>query len=222
MQTFSDVLKALPVAETGQTIWVRRLFIGLIFCVIMFVLLMTLGWYFSSPFLVFAGYILIVLALVCWVGQMALGLWELHKMTRDAAGWIGSRLDKRYEEERVIAASLAENQLSELKGMTVRIDAEVLMQEKWLEVIKPFSILVPAVLIIATSKYFDLPAGVQNFLQLAGAALIAGLGLGAVSIYSALFKLRRVSSALHRAIAIAEEKKTVRFRKVSRRRGCDC
>jgi ABC-type multidrug transport system fused ATPase/permease subunit len=222
MQTFSDVLKALPVAETGQTIWVRRLFIGLIFCVIMFVILMALGWYLSSPFLIFAGYIPIALAVVCWVGQIALEMRDLHKMTTGAAGWIGSRLDKRYEEERVIAASLAESHLSKLKSMTVRIDAEVLTQEKWLEVIKPFSILVPAVLIIATSKYFDLPAGVQNFAQLAGAALIAGLGLGAISIYSALVKLRRVSSALHRAIAIVEVRKTVRFRKVSRRRGSNC
>jgi MFS family permease len=221
MQTFSDILKALPRAEKGQKIWVRRLFIGLIFCVTMFVILMALGWYLHSDVLTSAGYISIVLAVICWAGQIALAARELRKMTADAAGWIGSRLDQRYEEERVIAASLAQNHLSELKSMAARIDAEVLTQEKWLEVIKPFSIFVPAVLIIVTSKYFDLPAGVQNFSQLIGAALIAGLGIGAVSIYAALVKLRRVSSALHRAIGIVEEKKTVGFRKVSRRRGSD-
>jgi hypothetical protein len=142
-------------------------------------------------------------------------------MTVDAPGWIGSQLDQRYEKERVVAASLANNQLSELKSMAARIDAEVLTQEKWLEVIKPFSILVPAALIIFTSKYFDFPAGVQNFSQLFGGALMAGLAVGAMSIYSALVKMRRVSSALHRAIGMAEEKKTARFRKVSRRRGSD-
>ena len=221
MQTFSDILKALPKAEKGQTTWARRLFIGLIFCVTIFVILMALGWYLHSAFLTSAGYISIVLAVICWMGQIALQAMELRKMTADAAGWIGSQLDQRYEEERVIAARLAQNHLSELRSMAARIDAEVLTQEKWLEVIKPFSIFVPAVLIIITSKYFDLPAGVQNFAQLAGAALIAGLGIGAVSVYSALVKLRRVSSALHRAIGIVEEKKTAGFRKVSRRRGSD-
>jgi hypothetical protein len=221
MQTFSDILKALPGAEIKQLAWVRRIYIGLVFCVILFVILIVLGWYLNSPVLISAGYIPIVLAVICLIGQIALEVRDVRKMTVDAAGWIGSRLDQRYEEERVVAARLAEGKLFELKSMATRIDAEVLTQEKWLEVIKPFSILVPAVLLIVSSKYFDLPAAVQNFSQLVGAALISGLALGAVSIYSALVKLRRVASALHRAIGMAEEKKTVRFRKVSRQRGID-
>jgi hypothetical protein len=221
MQTFTDILKALPGTETAQTAWVRRSFIGLVFCVTVFVILMTLGWYLKSATLIHAGYIPIVLAFVCLLGQIAIEVWDLRKMTVDAPGWIGSQLDQRYEKERVGAASLANNQLSELKSMAARIDAEVFTQEKWLEVIKPFSILVPAALIIFTSKYFDFPAGVQNFSQLFGGALMAGLAVGAMSIYSALVKMRRVSSALHRAIGMAEEKKTARFRKVSRRRGSD-
>jgi hypothetical protein len=221
MQTFSDILKALPGAETRQQVWGRRLFIGLVLCVIAFVILMALGWYLSSITLRYAAYVPLALANVCLIGQIALEVRDIREMMVDAAGWLGSRLDQRYEEERVIAASLAENQLPELKSMAARIDAEVLTQEKWLEVIKPFSILVPAVLIIVTSKYFDLPAGVQNFSQIVGGALIAGLALGAVSMYSALVRLRRVSSALHRAIGMAEERNTAGFRKVSRRRSAD-
>jgi hypothetical protein len=221
MQTFSDILKALPGAETRQQVWGRRLFIGLVLCVIAFVILMALGWYLSSITLRYAAYVPLALANVCLIGQIALEVRDIREMMVDAAGWLGSRLDQRYEEERVIAASLAENQLPELKSMAARIDAEVLTQEKWLEVIKPFSILVPAVLIIVTSKYFDLPAGVQNFSQIVGGALIAGLALGAVSMYSALVRLRRASSALHRAIGMAEERNTAGFRKVSRRRRAD-
>jgi hypothetical protein len=222
MQTFSEILKALPGAETRQRDWERRIYIGLALCLIALVILIVIGRYLNSVTLIKAGYIPIAVALVGLVGLIGIDVKDVLKMTADAAGWIGNRLDQRYEEERVVAARLAEGKLSELKSMAARIDTEVITQEKWLEVIKPFSIFVPAVLIIVTSKFFDLPAGMQNFSQLVGAALIAGLALGAVSMYSALVKLRRVSSALHRAIGMAEEKKTAGFRKMSRRRGRDC
>jgi hypothetical protein len=221
MQTFTDILKALPKVETGQKIWQRRIFIGLVICAVAFAILVALGWYLNSASLIYSGYIPIVLAWVCVLGQLVLEVRDYRKTIVDPAGWIGNRLDQQYEDERVVAGSLAENQLPELKSMAARIDAEILAQEKWLEVIKPFTILVPAVSIIVASRYFNLPAVVQNFAQLVGGALIGGLALGAVSMYSALVKMRRVASVLHRAISMAEQKKTPRFRKVSRRRGSD-
>jgi hypothetical protein len=219
MKTFSEILKALPGAEARQLVWVKRLYIGLLLCMVAFVALMTIGWHLKNPTLINVGWIPIFLATILLMAQIAIEVRDTRKMVADSAGWIGGRLDRNFDEEKRVAVRLANDPELRLKSMATRIDAEVISQEKWLDVIKPFSLLVPAVLIIVTSKYLNLSSEVQNMTQLVGAALISGLAVGAVSIYTALVKLRRLSSVLHHAVEIAEERKAVQLRKVSRKRG---
>lgn len=218
MKTFSEILKALPGAEARQLVWVKRLYIGLLLCIVAVVALMTIGWHLKNPTLIKVGWIPIFIATILLMAQIAIDVRDTRKMVADSAGWIGGRLDRNFDEEKRVAILLANDPELRLKSMATRIDAEVISQEKWLDVFKPFSLLVPAVLIIVTSKYLSLSPEVQNMTQLVGAALISGLAVGAVSIYTALVKLRRLSSVLHHAVEIAEERKAVQLRKVSRKR----
>jgi hypothetical protein len=138
-------------------------------------------------------------------------------MFGDSAGWIAGWLDKRFEEERIVASSLDNTKLPKLKRMLERLDSEIVTREKWMDVIKPFSILVPALLIIVTSDLLKLPEGLQSAIKLIGAALLSGLTIGAISISTGIVKLRRLSSTLHYAVNASTEKLTG-FRRVSRRR----
>jgi cobalamin biosynthesis protein CobD/CbiB len=86
MQTFSDILKALPAIKTGQSIWVRRIFIGLLICAITFVILVALGWYLKRVTLIHFAYIPIFFAAFCIVGQIALEVRDYRRTIVDPAG----------------------------------------------------------------------------------------------------------------------------------------
>jgi hypothetical protein len=218
MKKFSEMLEALPGGAAQQIIWTKRIYIGQFACGIVYVLLLGAGWYLDNLTIVAVAYIPIILVTCGLIGQLIIEARDVWKMIADSAGWLGRRLDRRFEEEKQAASGLAGMAQPELRSLAARIDTEITAQEKWLDVLKPMTLLVPAILIITGSKLLNLGEAVQNTTQVGGAALIIGLAIGAVSMYSALVKMRRLSSVLHYAIAADEEKKAVRFRKVSRKR----
>ncbi len=137
----------------------------------------------------------------------------------DPRYWDVARLDQRVEQEKAAAVELAQFPLWELKWMAQRLDAEALAQERWTDVLKPLSMVFTAALLVIGLDLFPLPAFLQWIGKLVAAAMLFGVAVGAVSIYEGVVRLRRLSSAMHYAIADAEGRKTPDFRKVSRKRG---
>lgn len=218
MPTFKDVIKALPPVEEKQTVWIRRIYVILLVCVLVFVVLVLAGWITKRVTLIYASYIPVFGIFLCLLAYILFEARSMRKMLVNDSDWLGNWLDQKFEAEKHAADILLDGDVLELKRMAARVDAEITTQEKWLEVIKPFSLLIPAVLIISTSKYLMLPVPVQDAAKMIGAALVVGLSIGAVTTYSGLLKLRRLFSILNYAVCAIEDKKPISFRKVSRRR----
>jgi hypothetical protein len=218
MSNFSDILKALPSAKEESLPLLKHINIFMAVCFASFAILVGAGWYWNNVAVVYSAYIPLILLPLALVFQIFLDVRRQRKMFGDAAGWIAGWLDKRFEEEKLVASGLDKAKLPELKRMLERLDSEIVAREKWMEVLKPFSILIPALLIIATSDALKLPDGFQGSIKLVGAALLSGLTIGAISISTGIVKLRRLSSTLHYAVNAAEEEKVLEFRRVSRKR----
>jgi len=218
MSTFSDILKALPSAAEEQPPLLRHINIFMAICFSLAVILATAGWFWNMIFLFYTAFIPLALLPLALVLQQFLEMRRQRKMFGDSAGWIADWLDKRFEEEKDVVSNLDKEKLPELKHMLCRLDAEIVTREKWMEVLKPFSMLIPAVLIVVASDFLKVPDGFQGVIKLMGGALLSGFAIGAISISTGIVKLRRLSSTLHYAVNAADQQKKPEVLKVSRKR----
>ena len=218
MSTFSDILKALPSAVEEQPPLLRHINVFMAICCSLAVILAAAGWFWDKIFVIYMAFIPLALLPMALVLQQFLEIRRQRKMFGDSAGWIADWLDKRFEEEKRVVSDLDKERLPELKHMLHRLDSEIVTREKWMEVLKPFSMLIPAVLIIVASDFLKLPDGFQGVIKLMGGALVSGFAIGAISISTGIVKLRRLSSTLHYAVNAADQEKKLEIRKVSRKR----
>jgi hypothetical protein len=218
MSTFSDILKALPSAVEAQPPLLKYLNVFMAICCSVAAILIATGWFWDKIVLIYMALIPFALLLMALMLQQFLEIRRQRKMFGDSAGWIADWLDKRFEEEKRVVSDLGKEKLPELKHMLHRLDSEIVTREKWMEVLKPFSMLIPAVLIIVASDFLKLPDGFRGVIKVMGGALLSGFAIGAISISTGIVKLRRLSSTLHYAVNAADLEKKPGIRKVSRKR----
>jgi hypothetical protein len=218
MSTFSDILKALPSAVEEQPPLLKNINIFMAICFSLAVILAAAGWFWDKIFLFYTAFVPLALLPLALVLQQFLEMRRQRKMFGDSAGWIADWLDKRFEEEKHVVSDFDKEKLPELKHMLYRLDSEIVTREKWMEVLKPFSMLIPAVLIVVASDFLKVPDGFQGVIKLMGGAMLSGFAIGAISISTGIVKLRRLSSTLHYAVNAADQKKKPEFLKVSRKR----
>jgi hypothetical protein len=218
MSTFSDILKALPSAVEEQPPLLKYVNVFMAICCALATILAAGGWFWDKLFLIYMAFVPVALLPMALVLQLFLEMRRQRKMFGDSAGWIADWLDKRFEEEKRVVSDLDREKMPELKHMLHRLDSEIVTREKWMEVLKPFSMLIPAVLIIVASDFLKLPDGFKGVIKLMGGALVSGFAIGAISISTGIVKLRRLSSTLHYAVNAADQEKKSEIRKVSRKR----
>jgi hypothetical protein len=218
MPNFSDILKTLPSEKEEPLTLLKHINVFMFFCVGSFITLAAAGWYWKKVVFLNLAYLPLILLPLALVLQIFLEVRHQRKILGDSAGRIAGWLDKRFEEEKLVASSLDKKKLPERKRMSERLDSEIVTREKWIEVIKPFSILIPALLIIVTSDLLMLPSWLQGAVKLVAAAMLCGSTTAAIAILRENVKLRRLSSVLHYTVNSAEEEKVSAFRRVSRKR----
>ena len=218
MSTFSDILKALPSAVEEQPPLLKYINVFMAICCALAAMLAAAGWFWDKVFLIYIAFVPLALLPMALVLQLFLEMRRQRKMFGDSAGWIADWLDKRFEEEKRVVSDLDKKKLPELKHMLLRLDSEIVTREKWMEVLKPFSMLIPAVLIIVASDFLKLPQEFGGVIKLMGGALVSGFAIGAISISTGIVKLRRLSSTLHYAVNAADQEKKSEIRKISRKR----
>jgi len=219
MLSFQEIFSKLPVIEEKAHIKSRYLYLFIFICAIVFFSLLSAGSHWNNRTLLYTAWVPLVLMPLALLLHVAIEAWMSRQMFGKPEKWMLGWLDHRFADERKVASEVAQENISELKRVRDRLDAELLTRERWLEILKPFSILIPAALILAGSEIFHLPSMAQNFFKLAGAAMLSGLTIGAISVYAGLVKLRRLLSTLQYAISLNEERKQTSFRKISRKRG---
>lgn len=218
MPTYLEIFKSLPAIEEAQPAAVKYTNVLIVSCFVLAGALVGWGWHANSVACIYCAWVPLLLVPLIVIANVVA---EARAMRRQGAlrkDWGLVRLDQRVWQEKAAAAELAKLGLAELKWMAQRLDAEVLLRERWLDVLKPFSMLVPAALIVVGVDLLHLPGMVQDIGKVCGAAVLIGITIGAISIYESIVPLRRLASAVHYTIASIEAKKAPAFRKVSRKR----
>lgn len=218
MPTYLEIFKSLPVIEEAQPAAIKYTNVLVMSCVVLAAALVGWGWHANSAAFIYCAYVPLLLIPTIVVVNVVAEVRELRRLGAFRKDWGLIRLDQRVWQEKAAAADLAKLELSELKWMAQRLDAEALLRERWLDVLKPFSMLVPAALIVVGVDLLHLPGMVQDIGKVCGAAVLIGITIGAISIYESIVPLRRLASAVHYTIASIEAKKAPAFRKVSRKR----
>lgn len=221
MLTFHEIYSRLPTVQESPRIKSRYFFGFIIFCLVAFVCLLLVGSHLNNKILSYSAWIPFALMPMTLLAYIVVEAWSRRNIVGKPENHLLVWLDGRFADEITVAGVLAKESLFELKCMRERLEAELQARERWLDVLKPFSILVPALLILASSDSFSLPDAAQKTFKVFGAAWLSGLSIGAISLYSGLPKLRRLSSTLQHAISIGEDRKEKLFRKVSRKRSDD-
>jgi len=220
MLTYLEVFKALPpVEEKAEPALPTKIVKAILMCVAASGLLCAGAWYVNSNVALYGAIALLGLTVVAAV------VYVIHEVRRFRK-WMAEnkhlgivQLDQRIEREKAVVAGLTKLPLPELKWMTQRLEMEATIRERWLDVLKPFSMLVPAALVIVSINTFHLPAFIQDWSKLLGGFMLVGLTIGAISIYKDIVQIRRLAPMIHCAIVEIEGKRAPSFRKVSRRRG---
>lgn len=218
MLTFSEILSELPQIEEQQPAITKYLGRFVILCLVMVGLLVGAGNYWSKTGLFYAAVIPLLLALAGMVLDAVYEARSSADLLREPGAWVADRLDHRFAQEKLLAAELATTDLVSLRRMSTRLDAELVRIERWLDVLKPLAMFLPAVALLITSNILHLPGVLQDIVKLMAAAGTLGVMYGAVSVYKAMVRLRTVSATLQHAINIAETSSKPSFRKVSRKR----
>lgn len=221
MLTFLGILKELPQIEEKREGIARYLGLFVIANLVLLTALAGAAIYWNKAVFIYAASIPASMALF---GVVLDTVYEARSIAPTAGGpgaWLAEGLDQRFAQEKRLAAELAKSDLADLKRMSTRLDAELIRGERWLDVLKPFGMLLPAVVVLATLNIFHLPGLLQDFAKILAVAATIGVMIGAISIYKAMLRLRAVASTLHHAIDIAEAAGKPVFRKVSRKRGQD-
>lgn len=221
MLSFQEIYVKLPIVEEDDNprAEFKHVFLFIAACMVACLCLLFAGSHWNSVTLLRAVWVPIGLMLLGVLAYSVLEGRELRRTWGKPENGLLGRLDQQFADEKSVAHEVAQQDVFELKCMHVRLEASLVARERFLDILKPFSILVPAMLVVATSDLFGLPIFVQNLCKIFGAALLSGLTIGAISMYMDLAKLRRLSSTLQHAISLIEERKEKTFRKVSRKRG---
>jgi hypothetical protein len=219
MPTFSSILQSLPEPPEKKPSAPKYLAAFFWFCLVLSGALVCIGLYWRTRALLYGAIMPGSLAIVAFLVHVFFAVKDLNPFFKDPAEWLAERLDYRFAQEKSIAAELARTELAELQRMRARLDADFIRAERWLDVLKPLSMLIPAGLVVVTVGIFKLPDFIQDFCKVLLASATIGAIVAVIVIQQGLVRLRTLSSALHYAIDLAEENKKPRFRKVSRKRG---
>ena len=219
MPTFSSILNSLPQPEETPAGVTRHLGAFVFACLVIGLAVFGAGIYWEKPGLIYTAVFPVCLMTTGALAYVYLEIKDNKPFFKDPGAWLAERLDDRFAQEKRIAAQLAVTGLIELRRMRTRLEADLVRAERWLDVLKPLSMLAPAVLIVLTAGVFRLPDLVQDICKFFVAAATIGVVVAATAIYQGLIKLRILSATLHYAIELAEEDKKPSFRKVSRKRG---
>ena len=219
MQTFSSILNSIPQPEETQAGVTRHLGAFVFACLVIGLALFGAGIYLQRQALIDTSLIPLCLTVIGMLVDLFVEVKGAKPFLKDPGAWLAERLDDRFSQEKRIAVELATTDLNELRRMRTRLEADLIRAERWLDVLKPLSMLAPAVLIVVTAGVFGLPDLVQDICKFFVAAATIGVMAAAIAIYQGLIKLRTLSSTLHYAIELAEENRKPSFRKISRKRG---
>jgi hypothetical protein len=218
MPTYLEIFKSLPAIEESRPTALKYTYVYMASCALLAAALVGWGWHANSVGFIYGAYIPLFLLPAILIVNLVADIREMRRRGIFQKDWGLVRLDQRVSQEKSVATELAKLALSELKWMAQRLETEALTRERWLDVTKPFAILLPAALVIVGVDTFHLPAMVQDFGKVAASAMLIGITIGAISIYESILPLRRLASAVQCAIASIEGRKAPAFRKVSRKR----
>lgn len=219
MPTFSSILNSLPEPEETRSGIARHSGAFVFACLVIGLVLFGAGIYWQRPGLIYTSLIPLCFMAVGMLVDLCLEIKGSKPFLTNPGAWLAERLDDRFAREKLIATQLAATELNELRRMRTRLEADLVRAERWLDVLKPLSMLVPAVLLVVTVGVFRLPDLVQDFCKILVTAATIGVVAAAIAIYQGLIRLRILSSTLHYAIELAEENRKPSFRKISRKRG---
>jgi hypothetical protein len=218
MPTFSSILHLFPQTEEEQDGVTRHVGAFITVCLVLVLALLGGGIYWERRALLYATYIPLSLMVVGMLVHLFIEIKDSKLFFKNPAAYMADGLDRRFAQEKLVATELAASHLIELQRMKTRLEADLIRTERLLDILKPLSMLAPAVLILISLGVFRLPGLVQDICKAVVASVTVGALVASITVYTGLVKLRSLSSTLHYAIELAEENKKPRFRKVSRKR----
>jgi hypothetical protein len=218
MPTFSSILLSFPQIKETQSSATRYVGAFILVCFAAAVALLGAAFYWQQPALIYAVYVALSLVVAGILANVFIGIRDSKLFFKNPGAYMADGLDRRFAQEKLIAAELAATDLIELQRMKTRLEADLIRDERWLDVLKPFSMLAPAALILVSVGILRLPGLVQDFCKVVFASATVGVLVAAIPIHEGLVKLRTLSLTLHYAIELAEANRKPRFRKVSRKR----
>jgi hypothetical protein len=218
MPTFSSILHSFPRTEETPTGATKHVGAFTLVCLALTLVLLGAGFYWEQRVLIYAVLIPSSLMVIGMLVNAFIDIKDSKPFFKNPGAFMADGLDRRFAQEKLVAAELAATDIIELQRMKVRLEADLIKAERWLDVLKPLSMLAPAVLVLVSVGIFRLPGLVQDICKVAAASVTVGALIAAIPVYEGLLKLRSLSSTLHYAIELAEESRKPRFRKVSRKR----
>jgi hypothetical protein len=218
MPTFSSILHSFPQTEETRRGATRYVGAFILVCFVVTLVLLGAAYYLQQRALLYAVFILLSLAVAGMLVNLFIDVRDSKPFFRNPGGYMADGLDRRFEQEKLIAAELAATELIELQRMKTRLEADLIRSERFLDVLKPLSMLGPIVLVVVSIGLFRLPGWIQDICKVVAASIALGAIAASIPIYEGLVKLRTLSSTLHFAIELAEANRKPRFRKVSRKR----
>jgi hypothetical protein len=218
MPTFSSILQSFPQTEESRGGAKKHVGAFILVCFVAALALFGAGYYWQQRALIYAVFIPLSLMVAGMLVDLFIEVRGGKPFFKNPGAYMAGGLDSRFMQEKLIAAELAATDLIELQRMKTRLEADLIRAERWLDVLKPLSMLAPAVLLLVSVGVFRLPGVVQDICKVVVGSATVGVLIAAIPIYQGLVKLRALSSTLHYAIGLAEENRKLRFRKVSRKR----
>lgn len=227
LPSYSKLLRALGSPPRKQEpAWQRVATLVMFTCPILAVCVAAVIWALAVDYAwLWITYGLLVIGAIGLFVNMAGMLLEASTLVKDPGLSLASMLDEGVMAEMVLAESLAGTPVHDLKNALTRLDSELSERERWSNVIKHFAMLVPAMLLVASSKVLHLDDAKADLLKIAGASLIVGVSVGAIMTSRGIFQLRRLAATLRYSIDSREQAseataaKKPKIRKVSRTRG---
>jgi hypothetical protein len=225
--SFSELLKGLgPAPRNRDPAWQRVANGAMFVCPILALCVAALIWASEGDRAwLWLPVGLLVIGAIAMVVNVVTMVLEESKHIRNPGLSLAYMLDAALKAELVLAESLAGTPVHDLQNALTRLESELGERERWANVIKHFALLVPALLLIASSKMLGLEGAVSDFLKLVGASLIVGVSIGAITTSRAILQLRRLAATLRYSIDSREQAsaaavaRKAKIRKVSRTRG---
>lgn len=216
--SFSEWITLLSNSEKKKTPTSWKISLSVMGCCFLVILVLLLAhemnWW-SRELLSNASLICLLIMWITWIVVTLWDVWKLIRSLTSPSKFMAQQLDRQYFRERDLVARFRAIPNAVLIGQYRRLDAYLIVWEKWLDIARIFGLLGTALVLMLKGDALGLPMAVRQYAEIYVSATVIGVLSGALIVRTGIRDLQQILAALKTISAQKEGKRSRSERKAT-------